>query len=189
VFLSKTHKQTILEFSQGDYISATAESFLVDHQAKELSRHTTLLFTKCIAIEEAMIPVTQPCPLFIEKLQQSISLPRRFFQVLQVHNQRFAKTNVRRKEQKQLQFVDHSRCEQRSAIRVTEYFHQALPWAVYTDRYDLPADNEEKYRPYIVLAKAGRVGSNPANRDQTELHSNPELERVQFDGSEPYPAK
>jgi len=40
MFLSKTHEQTILEFSQGDYISVTAESFLVDRKARELSRHT-----------------------------------------------------------------------------------------------------------------------------------------------------
>jgi len=40
MFSSKTHEQTILEFSQGDYISVTAESFLVDRQARELSRHT-----------------------------------------------------------------------------------------------------------------------------------------------------
>ena len=40
MFSSKIHEQTILEFSQGDYISLTAESFLVDRQARELSRHT-----------------------------------------------------------------------------------------------------------------------------------------------------
>ena len=36
----ENHKQTILEISQGDYISATADSFLIDRQARELSKHT-----------------------------------------------------------------------------------------------------------------------------------------------------
>ena len=36
----ENHKQTILEISQGDYINATADSFLIDRQARELSRHT-----------------------------------------------------------------------------------------------------------------------------------------------------
>lgn len=40
MFYSKIHEQTILEISQGDYISASAESFLIDRQARELSRHT-----------------------------------------------------------------------------------------------------------------------------------------------------
>jgi len=40
MFYSKIHEQTILEFSQGDYISTTADSFLIDRQARELSRHT-----------------------------------------------------------------------------------------------------------------------------------------------------
>ncbi len=40
MFLTKNHEQTILEISQGDYISATAESFLIDRQARELSKHT-----------------------------------------------------------------------------------------------------------------------------------------------------
>ena len=40
MFYSKIHEQTILEFPQGDYISTTADSFLIDRQARELSRHT-----------------------------------------------------------------------------------------------------------------------------------------------------
>ena len=40
MFYPKIHEQTILEISQGDYISATAESFLIDRQARELSRYT-----------------------------------------------------------------------------------------------------------------------------------------------------
>jgi len=40
MFYGKIHEQTILEISQGDYISATAESFLIDRQARELSRYT-----------------------------------------------------------------------------------------------------------------------------------------------------
>ena len=40
MFFGKIHEQTILEISQGDYISATAESFLIDRQVRELSRHT-----------------------------------------------------------------------------------------------------------------------------------------------------
>jgi site-specific recombinase XerD len=40
MFYPKNHEQTIFEFSQGDYINATAESFLIDRQARELSRHT-----------------------------------------------------------------------------------------------------------------------------------------------------
>jgi hypothetical protein len=38
--LSKTHEQTILEISQGDYINIIADSFLIDRQARELSRPT-----------------------------------------------------------------------------------------------------------------------------------------------------
>jgi hypothetical protein len=40
MFFGKSHNQTILEISQGDYISATADSFLIDRQARELSQHT-----------------------------------------------------------------------------------------------------------------------------------------------------
>ena len=40
MFYGKIHEQTILEISQGDYINATADSFLIDRQARELSRHT-----------------------------------------------------------------------------------------------------------------------------------------------------
>ena len=40
MFSSDLHDQTILEVSQGDYISITAESFLIDRQAAELSQHT-----------------------------------------------------------------------------------------------------------------------------------------------------
>ena len=40
MFLSKNHEQTILEISQGDYINVTADSFLIDRQARELSKHT-----------------------------------------------------------------------------------------------------------------------------------------------------
>jgi len=40
MFYSKIHEQTILEISQADYISATADSFLIDRQARELSRYT-----------------------------------------------------------------------------------------------------------------------------------------------------
>jgi len=40
MFYPKIHEQTILEISQGDYISTTADSFLIDRQARELSKHT-----------------------------------------------------------------------------------------------------------------------------------------------------
>jgi integrase/recombinase XerD len=40
MFYGKIHEQTILEISQGYYIRATADSFLIDRQARELSRHT-----------------------------------------------------------------------------------------------------------------------------------------------------
>ena len=40
MFSSNLHDQTILEISQGDYIVITAESFLVDRQAGDLSKHT-----------------------------------------------------------------------------------------------------------------------------------------------------
>ena len=40
MFLDKNHEQTILEIAQGDYINATADSFLIDRQARELSKHT-----------------------------------------------------------------------------------------------------------------------------------------------------
>jgi len=33
MFLGKNHEQTILEISQGDYMNATADSFLIDRQA------------------------------------------------------------------------------------------------------------------------------------------------------------
>jgi len=40
MFLSKNHEQMILEISQGDYINATTDSFLIARQARELSKHT-----------------------------------------------------------------------------------------------------------------------------------------------------
>ena len=40
MFFGKIHEQTILEISQGDHIEVTADSFLIDRQARELSRHT-----------------------------------------------------------------------------------------------------------------------------------------------------
>ena len=40
MFYGKIHEQTILEISQGDHIEVTADSFLIDRQARELSRHT-----------------------------------------------------------------------------------------------------------------------------------------------------
>ncbi len=40
MFYGKNDDRTILEISQGDYISATADSFLIDRQARELSKHT-----------------------------------------------------------------------------------------------------------------------------------------------------
>ena len=40
MFYPKIHEQTILEISQGDYINVTTESFLIDRQARDLSRHT-----------------------------------------------------------------------------------------------------------------------------------------------------
>ena len=40
MFSTKTHEQTILEISQADYISAAIDSFLIDRQARDLSRHT-----------------------------------------------------------------------------------------------------------------------------------------------------
>ena len=38
MFYGKIHEQTILEISKGDYIGVTADSFLIDRQARELSR-------------------------------------------------------------------------------------------------------------------------------------------------------
>jgi hypothetical protein len=35
MFLTKNHEQTILDISQGDYINATADPFLIDRQARE----------------------------------------------------------------------------------------------------------------------------------------------------------
>ena len=40
MFLGKSHNQTILEVTQGDHIAVTAESFLIDRQAGELSKYT-----------------------------------------------------------------------------------------------------------------------------------------------------
>jgi hypothetical protein len=40
MFFNKNHDQTILEISQGDFIREKVDSFLIDRQARELSRHT-----------------------------------------------------------------------------------------------------------------------------------------------------
>ena len=40
MFSTNLHDQMIIEISQGNYIAITAESFLVDRQAGELSKHT-----------------------------------------------------------------------------------------------------------------------------------------------------
>jgi integrase/recombinase XerD len=40
MFSSHLHDQTIIKISQGDYIAILAESFLIDRQAGELSKHT-----------------------------------------------------------------------------------------------------------------------------------------------------
>jgi site-specific recombinase XerD len=44
MFYPKDHEQTIRENSQGDYISATADSFLIDRQARELSPRTVKFY-------------------------------------------------------------------------------------------------------------------------------------------------
>ena len=48
MFSSKAHEQTILEFSQGDYISVTAESFLVDRKARDLSREALKFYQQLL---------------------------------------------------------------------------------------------------------------------------------------------
>jgi site-specific recombinase XerD len=48
MFYGKIHEQTILEISQGDYIRATADSFLIDRQARELSRHTLKFYREVL---------------------------------------------------------------------------------------------------------------------------------------------
>ena len=40
MFYGKVHAKTIPKISQGDQVSATADSFLIDRQAGELSGHT-----------------------------------------------------------------------------------------------------------------------------------------------------
>lgn len=45
MFSSNLHDRTILEISQGDYIAITAEAFLIDRQAGELSKKS-LKFNK-----------------------------------------------------------------------------------------------------------------------------------------------
>ena len=40
MFSTKSHEQTIIEISRGDYIESTVESFMIDRQAGELSKHT-----------------------------------------------------------------------------------------------------------------------------------------------------
>ncbi len=50
MFYPKIHEQTILEIPQGDSIGATANSFLIDRQARELSRHT-LKFYKRVPVQ------------------------------------------------------------------------------------------------------------------------------------------
>jgi hypothetical protein len=42
MFYSKIHEQ-ILQIFQGDTMRATSDSFLIDRQARELSRHTPVL--------------------------------------------------------------------------------------------------------------------------------------------------
>ena len=44
MFYPKNHEQTIRENYQGDYISATADSFLIDRQARELSPRTVKFY-------------------------------------------------------------------------------------------------------------------------------------------------
>jgi hypothetical protein len=43
IFLAKNNEQAILEISQGDYVNTTADSFLIDRQARELSQDTLRL--------------------------------------------------------------------------------------------------------------------------------------------------
>jgi hypothetical protein len=50
MFYNKIHEQTILEISQGDFISATADSFLIDRQARELSRYTLRFYREFVRI-------------------------------------------------------------------------------------------------------------------------------------------
>jgi hypothetical protein len=49
MFYPKIHEQMILEIPQGDHIRATADSFLIDRHARELSRHT-LKFYNCLLL-------------------------------------------------------------------------------------------------------------------------------------------
>ena len=42
MFYSRIHEQ-IIQIFQGDTIRATSDSFLIDRQARELSRHTPVL--------------------------------------------------------------------------------------------------------------------------------------------------
>lgn len=44
MFYPKNHEQPIRQISQGDYISATADSFLIDRQARELSSRTVKFY-------------------------------------------------------------------------------------------------------------------------------------------------
>ena len=72
MFLSKSHKQTILVISHGDYINATANSFLIDRQARELSKHTLRFYREFLrryflAFGEKQIQAasTEPTELYV----------------------------------------------------------------------------------------------------------------------------
>lgn len=83
MFFTKNHVQTILEISQGGYISATTDSFLIDRQARELSKHTLRLY------REFLRPFIEYCNAnslgFIREITPDF-LQRNFFAFGEKHN-------------------------------------------------------------------------------------------------------
>jgi site-specific recombinase XerD len=75
MFYPKNHEQTILEISQGDYINATADSFLIDRQARELLKHTLRFY------REFLRPFIEYCNASSLRLIQEITpdFLRRYF--------------------------------------------------------------------------------------------------------------
>jgi site-specific recombinase XerD len=83
MFSHKNHEQTIIEFSQGDYIAITVESFLIDRQAAELSRHTLKFY------RQFLIPFIAYCNAISLKYIREITpdiLRRYFLAFAETHN-------------------------------------------------------------------------------------------------------
>jgi hypothetical protein len=100
MFYSKIHEQTILEVSQGDYVSATADSFLIDRQAKELSRHTPKFYREFL---RTFIEHCNPNSLrFIQEITPDFLAPKRICLLLKAC---LFRNLQRHRRQQAMQFV------------------------------------------------------------------------------------